>query len=133
MHVVSHGVDLVEVARIAEMLAQHPGRFRERVFTPAELEYAAAGRREAEHLAARFAAKEAAFKALGTGLSQGLSWTDVEVLRSPSGEPTLALHGRAAQIAAQKGIARMILSLSHTDTMAMASVIAVGDPAHGRV
>lgn len=118
-----HGVDLVEVARIARLLAEHPERFLERVFTPGERDYCLAGRRRDEHLAARFAAKEATLKALGTGWRSGIAWTDVEVSLLPSGAPVLRLQGRAAQVASEQGVSRWLVSLSHTPEYAMASVI----------
>ena len=119
------GTDLVEVARIADLLSRHEARFRERVFTPAELEYADANpKRTAEHLAARFAAKEAAMKALGTGLTHGIHWTDLEVVRDTSGAPTLGLHNAAADVAARAGITATAISLSHTERYATATVIA---------
>jgi len=127
MRIVGHGIDLVENARIAAVLADHEERFLERVFTPAEQAYRADSRRRIEHLAARFAAKEAAMKAMGTGLASGITWTEVEVQSGPTGAPTLRLHGRAAEVAAGLGITTWHLSLSHTDTHAMASVIACAD------
>lgn len=126
MILVGHGIDLVEVARIARLLADHPERFRERCFTPAEQAYAKSSARETEHLAARFAAKEAALKALGTGLRHGIAWTDIEVVNDASGRPTLTLTGEAANTAARLGIRSWAVSLSHTDTMAIASVLALG-------
>lgn len=124
MRIVGHGIDLVEIARIAEVLGRHEERFLERVFTPSEQAYRADSRRRTEHLAARFAAKEAAMKALGTGLASGITWTDIEVAGGPSGSPVLRLHGRAAEVAAGLGITSWHLSLSHTDSHAIASVIA---------
>lgn len=119
-----HGVDLVEVERLARAIRDHAGRFEARVFTPHEQEYADArpGRRD-EHLAARFAAKEAVLKALGTGWSGGIAWTDVETRRDDDGPPTLRLHGEAARVAESLGIRHWKLSLSHTRTYAIASVI----------
>jgi holo-[acyl-carrier protein] synthase len=127
MRIIAHGIDLVEVSRIAEMLERHGERFKERVFTAAEMQHAEGKRRESEHLAARFAAKEAVFKALGTGWSGGVAWTDVEVVRLPSGQPSLKVTGRAAEIAAQLGIREWHISITHTDAHAMASVIAAGE------
>lgn len=127
MRTIAHGVDLVRVLRIAEMLRDHPERFLERCFTPNERGYALSmPKRTSEHLAARFAAKEAVMKALGTGLSDGIAWTDIEVVRDVSGQPRIALHGRAAQIAAERGISDWLVSLSHNEEQAMASVIALG-------
>lgn len=127
MPILGHGIDIVEIARIEGMLREHPERFLERVFTPGERAYADGNpRRRAEHLAARFAAKEAAFKALGTGWAEGVSWTEAEVVREASGAPSLAVHGRFAALASAKGISRWWLSLSHTEGHAFASVIAEG-------
>ncbi len=123
---IAHGIDLVEVARIAQIRTRHSDRFLTRVFTDAERAYALDTRRADERLAARFAAKEAVMKALGTGLADGIRWTDVEVVRDDAGRPGVALHGRAAEIARARGISGWLLSLSHTREMAMASVIALG-------
>jgi len=126
--VVAHGVDLTPVDRIARLLEAHGERFTRRVFTPSEIAFcAAAPRRPAERYAARFAAKEAALKALGTGLSHGIRWTDIAVERLPSGAPELHLAGRAAEIAAERRISRLLVSLSHAGGLAFASVIAVRD------
>ena len=127
MRIIGHGIDLVEVARIAAMLESHGTRFVQRVFTPGEVERGAGSRREAEHLAARFAAKEAALKALGTGWSEGVAWTDIEVVRLASGQPSLSVTGRAAELASQQGVREWRVSISHTDTHAMASVISIGE------
>ncbi len=126
MFPLAHGVDLVKISRIEEMLARHEDRFLERCFTAGEREYAGDHRRRAEHLAARFAAKEAAMKALGTGLMGGVCWTDFEVVRQATGQPTLVVTGVARQIADGQGITGWLISLTHTDTDALASVIAVG-------
>lgn len=122
----AHGIDLVEISRFTEFLDRHPDRARDRLFTDAELEYTAGKKREMEHLAARFAAKEAVLKAFGTGWSQGIAWTDVEVTRSHTGQPGIALHNNAAQLATEQGIASWLISLTHTEHYAMASVIAIG-------
>lgn len=123
MPIVGHGVDLVEVARIRAMIDEHGDRFLERCFTAGERAYGRESRRYVEHLAARFAAKEAAMKVLGTGLDQGITWHDVEVTRSASGQPRLVVRGKAGEVASVLGIARWWVSLSHTDAHAMASVI----------
>jgi holo-[acyl-carrier protein] synthase len=127
MRTLSHGVDMVEVSRIRAMLERHDQRFLERVFTKGEAAYGADHQRRPEHLAARFAAKEAVLKALGTGWSHGVAWTEVEVCREPSGKPTIQLSGRAAAIAAEQGIAQWLISITHTEQYAMASVIALGE------
>jgi holo-[acyl-carrier protein] synthase len=126
-HVIAHGVDLVEIPRIEAMLLQHGQRFTGRCFTEAEQAYAEAGRRmRAQRYAARFACKEAVLKALGTGWRKGISWRDVEVRHDALGQPQVALSGRCAEIATLLGIDRWHLSLSHTPSNAMASVIASG-------
>jgi holo-[acyl-carrier protein] synthase len=126
MAVLGHGIDAVEVARIAAMLEGHPERFAQRVFTEAERAYADSSRRRTEHYAARFAAKEAILKCLGTGWSRGIAWTDAEVTREASGKPGVRLHGVAAKVAAEMGITRWTLSLTHTADLAFASAIAEG-------
>ena len=125
MRIAGHGIDVVEVARIARMLEEHGERFLDRCFTAAERETGAGSRRRAEHLAARFAAKEAVLKALGTGLTRGITWTDIEVVPLPTGQPTVRLHAAAQAIASDRGITEWHLSLTHTEGHAMASVIAV--------
>ncbi|MCB9838853.1 MAG: holo-ACP synthase [Phycisphaeraceae bacterium] len=127
MQTFAHGIDLVDIARFERTLTDHPERFRERCFTENERAYALAHpRRESQHLAARFAAKEATLKAIGTGWRDGIAWTDIEVRLLPSGAPTLHVGGKAGEIAAQLGITGWLVSLSHTDTHAIASVIALG-------
>lgn len=123
MPIVGHGIDLIEVARIAQMQERHGQRFLDRVFTPAEQAYAASSKRCVEHLAARFAAKEAALKAIGTGWRDGIAWTDVEVVVEPSGRPVLRLHHAAAEVAKELGITSWTISLTHTASHAIASVI----------
>jgi len=128
MMVKAHGVDLVELARIQAMLARHDTRFRDRCFTAGEQSYAEAGvRRRVERYASRFAAKEAVFKALGTGWTGGITWTDIEVTRAPTGCPGLVITGEAARVAASQGITNWLISLTHTETTALASVIGAGD------
>jgi len=127
MRIIGHGVDIVEVKRIAEMVERHADHFLDRVFTAGENSYAASSpRRRAEHLAGRFAAKEAALKALGTGWRSGIAWTDVEVRLEPSGRPNLVLHGAAESAALASGITAWHVSISHTDDLAIASVIGEG-------
>lgn len=129
MQIIGHGIDLVDTQRIAHMLEQHGERFLARCFTAGEQRYVAANaNRRCEHLSGRFAAKEAVLKVLGTGLSRGIAWTDVEVVREPSGKPRVELHGRAAQTAADLGVTRWHLSITHVRGFAMASAIATGRP-----
>lgn len=128
MRIVGHGLDLVETARVAEMLERHGGRFLDRVYTAAEQDYCRRGaRRMVEHLAGRFAAKEAILKALGTGWSGGIAWTDAEVIRDASGRPDVRLHGQASRRAGQLSIVRWQLSLTHIAGIAAASAIALAD------
>jgi holo-[acyl-carrier protein] synthase len=131
MLVVGHGVDLTDIARIERMLADHGDRFRERVFTALERAYAdAGGSRAAERYAARFAAKEAVMKALGTGWRSGVAWTDAEVVHGADGSPSLRLQGHLAQVATEHGVTMWLVSLSHVGGLAMASVICgrAGEP-----
>ncbi len=118
------GIDLIEVSRIKAMIRRHGEKFLARVFTPAEREYCQRSVRCAEHLAARFAAKEAAMKALGTGLSHGINWTDVEVGHEGGGAPIIILHHEAAAVAHALGVKSLRLSLTHIATTAAAVVIA---------
>lgn len=126
MRILGHGIDITPVDRIARMLAEHGERFTHRVYTDGERAECAGERRSAERLAARFAAKEAALKALGTGLRGGIAWTDISVVTLPSGQPTLRVAGRAAEVAKELGIADWRVSLTHTAELAMASVLALG-------
>jgi len=121
--VVGIGSDLVEVARFRLALERRPG-LAERLFSDAEREYAARFRDPTKSLAARFGAKEAVMKALGVGLWK-FAMHDVEVIRRPSGEPTLALYDRAEALAADRGVREWRLTLTHTDTMAMAVALAL--------
>ncbi len=126
--ILAHGVDLVEVARIERLLADHEPRFIERVFTDGERAYADANpARRGEIFAARFAAKEAVLKAIGTGWSGGIAWTDVEVVRDDAGRPSVKITGEAAVAARTRfgdDPVAWFISLSHTGGFAMASVIA---------
>lgn len=121
--IVGSGTDLVEIARIQQSLERFGPRFLNRVFTPAEQAYCLRKRNAAESLAARFAAKEAAAKALGTGISRGVNWLEIEVIREPGGRPNLRFYGRAAEMAAHLGVAHAALSITHTATLSMANVI----------
>jgi holo-[acyl-carrier protein] synthase len=121
--IVGSGIDMVEIARIHQSMERFGPRFLNRVFTPAEQAYCLRKRNAAESLAARFAAKEAGAKALGTGISRGVNWLEIEVIREPGGRPSILFHGRAAEIAQHMGVARIALSLTHTAGLAMASVI----------
>jgi len=117
------GTDLAPHSRIERLLARHGERALARLFTEAEREYCLALARPVPSLAARFAAKEAFFKALGTGYGRGGRWTDVEIVRTPLGAPRVRLHGRAARLARRRRIRRIHLTLSHTDDLAIAHVV----------
>ena len=121
------GIDLVEVERIHSLLEKNADRFKHRVFTEGEIQYCDSCAESAMHYAARFAAKEAVAKALGTGFAEGVGWADIEVLRSESGAPTVVLHGGAARVAAQAGVTRVLLSLTHTRATAGASALLLSD------
>jgi holo-[acyl-carrier protein] synthase len=121
--IVGSGIDLVEIGRIQQSLERYGQRFLNRVYTSAEQAYCLRKRKAAESLAARFAAKEAGAKALGTGISRGVNWLEIEVTREPGGRPTLRFHGRAAEIAARLGVVHTALSITHTSDLSMANVI----------
>jgi len=121
--IVGTGVDLAETARLAEALERHGERFSRRIYTPQEIAYCERFKNKAERYAARFAAKEAAFKALGTGWREGVRWLDIEVTHQPSGKPELVLTGRAKEIAESMGVARAEVSISHANHYAVAQVI----------
>ncbi len=119
------GTDITEVPRIQASITRFGQHFLERVYTAGEIAYCQARKKSAaQSFAARFAAKEAAAKALGTGISRGVSWREFEVIRHPGQAPQLQLHGRAAEIASSLGIQRLTLSLTHTNAIALAVVIA---------
>jgi holo-[acyl-carrier protein] synthase len=121
--IVGSGIDLAEIGRIQQSMERYGKRFLDRVYTAAEQAYCLRKRKAAESFAARFAAKEAGAKALGTGISYGVNWLEIEVVREPSGRPTLKFHGRAAEMAAHLGATRAALSITHTNDLAMASVV----------
>ncbi len=126
MSVVGHGIDLVENSRIERLCREHPERFLERVLTPAEREYCRRHRNAIPHVAGRFAAKEAVLKVLGTGWRGGIAWTDIEILNDPAGQPHVTLSGHTKEIAARLGIARIVVSITHTDGHAAATAIGLG-------
>jgi len=128
MNVLSHGIDMVDCARLGAAIERHGSRFMERVFTANELAYCRGRKRELEHLAGRFAAKEAVLKVLGTGWTAGISWRDVEVRNERSGRPVVRLDGRCLQLSEEQGITEILISISHIETHAIASAIALGGP-----
>jgi holo-[acyl-carrier protein] synthase len=121
--IIGSGIDMIEIRRIQRSMDRFGTRFLDRVYTTGEQAYCLKKRHAAESFAARFAAKEAGAKALGTGISYGINWLEIEVVREPSGRPTLRFHGRAKQIADRLGCARSALSITHTEELATASVV----------
>jgi len=121
--IVGTGVDITETSRVEEALQKHGERFARRVCTPAEIAYCEKFKNSAERFAARFAAKEAAFKALGTGWSQGIRWVDVEVIHTETGKPELILRGQAEEIARRLGVTRTAVSISHAGRFVVAQVL----------
>ena len=126
MGIVAHGVDMVECKRLQETIDRHGKRFLDRVFTAVEQEYCLGKKREIEHLSGRFAAKEAVLKVLGTGWRDGINWTDIEVRNEPSGQPKIYLTGRCREVADELGFEKILISISHIETHAIASAIATG-------
>ena len=121
--IVGTGVDIAEVARVGAAIERFGRRFLERVFTPEEIRYCDSKHNRMERYAARFAAKEAALKAIGTGWKRGVAWRDVEVRREPGGRPSIAFSGKAGEFASRLGVRHASLSLSHTAEQAIAMVI----------
>jgi len=121
------GVDLVSIPRMRELIERWQDHFLERVFTEGEIAYCRRRSDPAPHFAARFAAKEAGFKALGTGLRLGVRWRELEVRREGEEAPTLVLSGRSREIGESRGGSRMLLSLTHEGEYALAQAILVGD------
>jgi len=117
------GIDAIETKRVERLLAETQDRFALKVFTPEEIAYCDRKKTRALHYAARFAAKEAFMKALGTGRQLGVTWKDVEVTHDSRGKPELLLHGRAKTLAKEHGITRLHLSLTHLQDLAIAVVI----------
>ena len=121
--IVGMGVDIAEIDRIQAAINRSGPRFIERLFTPAEIEYCERHKNRYERYAGRFAVKEAAMKALGTGWRHGVRWVDIEVTNLPSGKPTLNLTGVAGKFAAQLGVNNISISITHSGNFALAQVI----------
>ena len=121
--IVGTGIDIAEVPRIRRSIERFGDRFLSRIFTEGEMRYCDSKANRVERYAARFAAKEAAMKALGTGWSRGVRWRDCEVVRLPGGRPTMSFHGKAGEFAVRLGVKNAALSLSHTSEQAIAQVI----------
>jgi holo-[acyl-carrier protein] synthase len=121
--IVGTGIDIAEVPRIRQSIERFGNRFLKRIYTEGEIRYCDSKANRVERYAARFAAKEAAMKALGTGWSRGVRWRDCEITRLPGGRPTIRFHGRAGEIAAKLNVKNSALSISHTADQAIAQVI----------
>ena len=124
--IVGLGVDITEVDRIEAAIGRHGSAFLQRIFTPSEIAYCEKHRHSAERFAGRFAAKEAAMKALGTGWTRGVRWVDIEVVRERSGKPTLKLSGASREIADRLGVTNIAVTITHTGNTALAQVIFEG-------
>jgi holo-[acyl-carrier protein] synthase len=124
--IVGLGVDIAEVERVRAAIERHGETFLRRIYTPAERTYCERYRNKYERYAGRFAAKEAAMKALGTGWRRGIRWMDIEVTRQKGGKPSLELHGAARTIADELGVKHIALSITHTAAQALAQVIFEG-------
>jgi holo-[acyl-carrier protein] synthase len=125
MNIIGIGLDATDIPRVADTYARYGDRFLRRVFTDGEIAYCTRRRNPVPHLAGRFAAKEAAMKALGTGHSRGVLWKDVEVVRV-GGPPQLRLHGGAARRAAEMRVEKSLLTITHAETLALAQVLLLG-------
>ena len=125
MTIIGIGIDATDLPRVADILERYGDRFLRRVFTDGEIAYCTKRRDPVPHLAGRFAAKEAAMKALGTGQSRGVTWKDIEVVRG-GGPPRLRLHGGAARRAEEMGVEQSLVTITHSDTLAFAQVLLLG-------
>jgi holo-[acyl-carrier protein] synthase len=121
--IVGTGIDIAEVPRIRQSIERFGDRFLNRIYTAGERHYCDSKANRVERYAARFAAKEAAMKALGTGWNHGVRWRDCEIIRMPGGRPTIAFHGKAGEFATKLGVRNTALSISHTAEQAIAQVI----------
>lgn len=126
--IIGIGVDIIEAERVKRLIERFANRFGEKIFTPREVAYCRRFRDSGRCYAARFAAKEAVFKALGTGLTQGVKWREVEVVNFPGGSPEVFLSGRTAALAKERGVQKVLLSLSHGKSEAIAFVLLEGGP-----
>lgn len=121
---IAHGIDLVNLDRIEQMIERHGERFLERVFTARERSDATTVKNRIEKLAGRFAAKEAIMKLVGTGWRDGVAWTDIEVVNNPLGRPEVTISGKIKELAETMGLGPITLSITHTGNFAMASAVA---------
>lgn len=127
MSVIGHGIDLIETIRIEKVWRDHPDRFLDRILTPAERAYCERHKNPVPRIAGRFAAKEAILKVIGTGWRGEIAWTDIEILNDDNGQPHVTLTGHTLAVAERLGIARIMLSITHTENYAAASAIGVSE------
>lgn len=127
MKILAHGIDLVELGRLEQLLERHGERAMERIFTVREQADAQGLRNRLERLAGRFAAKEAVMKLVGSGWRDGVAWTDVEVVNDAAGRPVVNLTGRLKELAEKQGIEQITLSITHADRFAIASAVALAE------
>ena len=125
MKIIAHGIDLVDFGRIEKMLEKHSERFLERIFTSTEQADADKQKNRIEKLAGRFAAKEAVMKLIGTGWRDGIAWTDIEVVNNALGQPIVTITGKVKELADEKGVEQITLSITHTSNFAIASAVAL--------
>jgi len=126
MNVIGIGTDIVECARIGDMIEKHDDTFIEKVFTRGEIEYCGPRKSAVQHYAGRWAAKEAILKAIGTGWSKGIKWTDIEVINQMGGKPYVKLNGKAIDVCADRGIEEVLITISHCRLFATAFATAMG-------
>lgn len=131
MKIIAHGIDLVDFPRIGEMMERHGQRFRDRIFTKAEQEYAESNKNKMEKLAGRFAAKEAILKLMGTGWRGKIAWTDIEVINNAAGQPEVKLSGEVEKIAKKLEVGHISVSITHTANFAIASAVALANGDEG--
>lgn len=127
MRILGIGTDIIEVERIGRMIERHGDLFLTRVYTAGEIEYCSPRKARAQHYAGRWAAKEAVLKTLGTGWARGIQWTDIELMNEYGGKPKIVLHNRAAEVAQERGITEIQISISHCHNYAVAFATAVGE------
>jgi holo-[acyl-carrier protein] synthase len=126
MTILGIGTDIIECPRIGRMIEQHGELFLRRVYTEREIRYCQARKHAIEHFAGRWAAKEAILKAIGTGWTRGIAWTDLEVRNQPGGAPKVLVCGEAKRAAVERGIGNILISISHCRTYATAYALALG-------
>lgn len=126
MSVIGIGTDITETERIARMIEKHGNLFLDRVYTAGEQEYCGIRKAAVQHYAGRWAAKEAVLKAMGTGWAKGIHWTDIEVINEMGGAPHIRLHGEAVNVCVDKGIEKILITISHCQDYATAFATAIG-------